>query len=68
MYEKYDSEWAAKLPPRGTQGYMCNIAISFTGILSQNKDQVAWLGRAASKGRLLLSGSIVLKWLEDAVT
>ena len=32
-----------------------------------NKDYIAWLGCLAGKGRLLLLGSIVLKWLEDAV-
>ena len=32
-----------------------------------NKDYVAWLGRLAGNCWLQLSGSIVLKWLKDAV-
>ena len=36
-------------------------------VFEWNRDLVAWLGRWAGWGQLLLLGSIVLKWLKDAV-
>ena len=36
-------------------------------VFESNRDYVAWLGHWAGWGQLLLSGSVVLKWLKDAV-
>ena len=43
------------------------ICLDMYRVFEWNRDQVAWLGRWAGWGQLLLSGSFVLKWLKDRV-